>query len=196
MEAPCPVLLGYISALREEFRRTPSLYEPQIEELDLCEARLCVDRSPERARNFRELRAFRCLELALQVYSNSQVHLGVPIDLKTPSAPTLEGMKAHLLDRALGYQAEAGEIGLMGMRKDDQQLRYSRLEEAGDLGDFCVAFAELVQACMHAPWPDGDLDEIADVGRLFHKACVMGKAAGDDKVKFARELLEPHKVKE
>lgn len=191
MEAPCPVLLAYVCALREELQQTPTLYEPEIEELDLLEARVRVEPDPQRARNVRDLRAFRCLELALGVCaSNRMVAVVVP-----ESSDPIEAAKEQLADTVEGHMAAAGDIGLVGVRKEfDQSLRYAKLGGVGDLAAFCMALAELVQECVNAPNPDADLEKVGEVGRLFHRACVMGKLGAVAKVQFAKDLVVPPTV--
>lgn len=191
MEPTCPVLTAYLDALLVELRRSPRLHEAQIEQLEELLERLGEEPSARRTRETRQYRALLCFIFALDVVHKWRV-------LLTGDTPTLviggerrlwlPAMRKHLADLAETYQMKAGEMGLIGVARNEQQLRYENLQTASDLLELCQRFAEMIEELATLPSPD-DVPLARQVGTLFHEAGVLGKVQLDTRAEYAKRLL-------
>jgi hypothetical protein len=185
-EPVCPVLLSYISALRTELAKTPTLNEAPLEQLDQLEERVRAESSIRRSRKSRDDRAYACVQLALQAHNAHLRKLG---RASSPALESLEAVQQAYAQQSEEAQAEAGEMGVVGVRNDGQQLKYVKLDTAAELAGRCAELAAIVDTCRKAPGIDGDLEYIEPVGRMLHEVCVAAKLPPEERLKFAEKLL-------
>lgn len=185
-EPVCPVVMSYLNALREELGKTPRLNEEPLSKVDALEERARAESAIRRSRKVRDDRGFACVQLALQAHNVYLRKLGREA---SPALGSLVEVEKAYAAQSLADQAEAGEMGLIGVRKDGQALQFVKLDTVAELAGRCSELAAVVNTCREAPGIDGDLERIESVGRMLHEVCVAALLTTDQKLGFAEKLL-------
>jgi hypothetical protein len=172
--APCPLLSAYLKQLREHLNKTALLYDAELDELDELEEGVATVTSKETLL----LRATVCLEEALgealfEAAMVSPEKVGVVLD--------------HLIEN---HQVAAGEMGLLGVRRDGQQLEYARHEEATALGEQCKELTATVSFLQTATRRVDVTVRGAVVGVLFWKTLLLAKTPMARCVGYLKKLLD------
>jgi len=187
----CPVLSAYLRALRTHFEATPMLYESQLEELAQLEEKLRSEPLELRNGTTRKQRALLCLLFSL----NTEHRFAVQHGEKDRFHPSVTGpdwlcrVKELLAELAEGHQLASGEMGLMGIRSDDQKLRASYLASANEMTETCSMLVTVVETCLRAEDPAEEFANAVNAGTLLHRVCELGYVGADIKLKYALQLL-------
>jgi hypothetical protein len=187
--APCPLLSAYLKQLREHLNKAPLLHDAELDELDELEEVIATVTSKETLL----LRATVCLEEALgEVANQLKTYPGsaVPVVLFEAAMVSPEKVGAVLDHLIEGHQVAAGEMGLLGVRRDGQQLEYARHEEATALGEQCKELTATVSFLQTATRRVDVTVRGAVIGVLFWKTLLLAKTPMARCVGYLKKLLD------
>lgn len=187
--ASCPLLSTYLRALTEHLKKTPMLYEAELEALEELQQNMLDDGA--QPSSVWRLRAGMCTVIG---FAEAGQHLTHMVKGATDQ-PVLEGediwktVEATLGDLVELNQAAAGEMGLLGLRRDVQQLEYAQLGVAAEVGEKCQILASMVSLCRTATGAEA-FTAARSVGVLLSDVLAAAQVPVDRRLKYGKTLLD------